>query len=132
MGCCGGGSYKRSRNTGRGVSVSRQQFKRAGKYQRFVKQGQKSMASHPEVEAVPVIYKAEPVTPPKYEDCDPTTGLPLSVLKTGVNPANVIPQPLPEAVNPVVIEANEGQAYEGGEEKSEGESGVVTKAGGES
>lgn len=130
MGCCGGGSYKRSRNTGRGVPVARQQFRRAGKYQRFVKKGKSSMAQHPEVESVPVIHKAIEVTPPPYEDCDPATGLPLSVLKTGENPANKIPQPLPDAVNPKVIEANEGEAYEGGGEKSEGESGVVTQAGG--
>lgn len=82
------------------------------------------MAENPEVEAVPVIYKAEEVTPPKYEDCDPSTGMSLSVLKTGIEPSNVIPQPLPEALNPVEVDANKSATGEG--EKT----GTVTQAGG--
>lgn len=88
---------------------------------------------HAEVQAVPHIYKAEEVSQPNVGEIDPSTGMAVSVLKTGRDPTNVIPQPLPEAVNPVAVEANKGQVEwsvaqsQGDEEK--GENGTVTQAG---
>lgn len=124
--CCGSGTYKRSRSTGQGVAVSRQQFRRGNKYQRFVKKGQESMVANPEVEKVPVIHTAMPVTAPATGEIDPSTGMPISVLKTGIDPTNIIPQPLPDAVNPVIIDANKGES-----DSAEDSVGTVTQAGGE-
>ncbi len=137
MSCCGGGTYKRSRNTGQGVQVPRQQFRRSGKYARFVKQGKVPMdktqandGPHAEVQAVPHIYKAEEVSQPNTGEIDPSTGMAVSVLKTGRDPTNVIPAPVTQNDKPLtVIEANEGQDEDGGSESGEGESGKVTQAG---
>lgn len=56
----------------------------------------------------PLVNKSDTVTPPETGPTIPATGMAVSVQKTGRDPTNFIAQPLPETVNPVIVDANKG------------------------
>lgn len=81
--------------------------------------------ANPEVLDTPIPRQADTVTEPARGPFNPCTGQPEAVLKTGIDPTQLIANPLPQSDNPVIIDAASG-----GDQSSRAAVGTVTLPGG--
>ncbi len=58
----------------------------------------------------PMVNKSDTATPSPTGEILPFNGMAKSIVENGTDPTNFISQPLPEAVNPTVVDAQKGAA----------------------
>jgi len=95
----------------------------------MVKKPQATQPTQPEVVVQELVKQATPITDPTFGEVIPSSGMAKSVVETGRDPTNDIPNPLPP---PADLTSKEAAGTESQEATADqGASGTVTQAGGE-